>query len=231
MFDVIYNDIRGLDAGVLVKQRPGIPAPILEQEEIVIPGRDGVLLSAEKRYSPIEISVEFNFMASHPDLWGHDFRRFKRWLRGAGILRFTDDPDVHWRCFRADILTTERTSRRIGSAEVVFHCQPWTYFNSGDIFRAVSACKYNAYDTALPVYYITASSSAELWRLTVNGNVMTGTQSCYIDTEMQTATDLDGNQINNTVTGDYLGLALLEGENEINISGGSLRVKPRWRAV
>ena len=144
-------------------------------------------------------------------------------------MRFSDDPEVFYECFRADIVTTERSSRRIGSADVTFHCQPYTYYNAGDIFRTASACRDNPYDRCLPVYRVTATDEA--WMLTVNGNSLQGSQSCYIDIEKQETTTFEGEQINRTIYGDYLEMALEEGENEISITGGTVRIKPRWRSV
>lgn len=227
MFNIMYDGTRCTDIGVLCVRRPNVPAPVLIQEEYVVPGRDGVLLSSVKRYEPIEIPVEFNFMSGTPDLWGHSFRRLKRWLKGSGRLKLSDDQDVFYNCYRADVTSTERSSYRIGAVDVVFHCDPYTYLLEGDYYRSPEECVYNAYEPALPIYHVTASAEFDL---TVNGNTFHGKKSCYIDVEKQETTR-NGSLINTSVSGDYLGLTLQEGENTIEIDGGTLEIMPRWRTL
>lgn len=230
MYNVIFNKVSCLDLGVLVKRRPDTPAPLLIQEEYTVPGRDGVLLSTIKRYEPIEIPVEFNFMSKNPASWGHDFRKLKQWLRGSGDLMLSDDDEVFYKVYRAEIASSERTSLLIGSVDVNFVCDPFTYFTSGEEYKTADECIFNNHDRSLPLYHITGSGE---YTLTINGKTFSGTAAgnIYLDVEKQQATD-GSVLVNTSQIGDYEDLALIEGENNISITNGfDLEIKPRWRSI
>ena len=61
MKDVIeFNNSIPSDFSMYVVNRPDIPAPEWDIEEIEVPGRDGTLTLDKKRYKNIEITIEFN---------------------------------------------------------------------------------------------------------------------------------------------------------------------------
>lgn len=226
MYNIIFNDIRCLDMGVLPVRRPDIPAPTMETIEHVIPGRDGVIIGKIKRLEPIDFDIEFNFLVP-PDDFAEHFRRLKRWLSGSGKLVFSDDLEWFYRVYYVNIGDSVRTSRRLGNFTASFRCDPYVYAAAGDRFLSASECLLNNYDICHPLYHVTASGA---WTLTVNGNTFTGSGGTYIDTDSMLAYDSNNNLINTSVVGDYADFYLLEGTNTISISGGTLEVKPRWRS-
>lgn len=226
MYHLIWNGTRCLDRGVLVVRRPDIPAPQEEREEYVIPGRDGIVPGKVKRLEPLDFDVQLNFM-TQPDNFGEAFRRIKRWLSGSGKLLFSDDLDWFYNVYNVNILESERISRRIGTFTASFRCDPYVYMNAGDRWLDPGECEENYYSPAAPLYHVTASGA---WTLTVNGNDFTGSGEAYIDTDRMIAYNGSGTLINTSVVGDYADFLLLEGYNFIEISGGTLKVKPRWRS-
>lgn len=226
MYHVIYNGKKSIEAGIFVKQRPSVPAPECEYEEIVIPGRDGVLLSSIKRYLPLPIPVEMNFMAPK-NAWGEAYRKAKKWLKDGGTLKMSDDYDVFYKVYYVRIEDSERTSRRIGSFTAVFVCDPYTYLASGAAMYEPEDCAYNSHEVAHPLYHVEGGS----FNLEVNGNHFYGSGETYIDTDKQIAYNAEKEIINSSTLGDYDGLYLQEGNNNISITGGTLKIQPNWRMI
>lgn len=226
MYNIRFNDICCLDMGVLVKVRPNIPAPVPAYEPIIIPGRDGIIMPDDVRYEPITIEVEMNFMSPDPQSWSDAYRRAKKWLKGSGTLKLSDDEDFYYKVYIVSIDASERTSKRIGSFTASFLCDPYQYLNSGTQERA--DVSYNPYSVSLPVYHITAAGE---FTLTVNGNTLTGTGETYVDTALQVAYNTNYELISTTTVGDFSELYLKEGENSISVSGGTLIIRPNWRTI
>ena len=88
-YDVQYNGTKGGEIGILVVQRPNIPAPEKRYSTYEIPDRDGTLYVNDNTIADIEIEVEFNFMGE-PEEWFSLFRTAKGWLmnRSEGKLVF-----------------------------------------------------------------------------------------------------------------------------------------------
>ena len=67
--------------------------------------------------------------------------------------------------------------------------------------------------------------------LTVNGHTMTfsaNTGELYIDIRRKIAYNANGVNQNSVISGDYDDMRLQHGTNSISVSGGSLRVYPKW---
>lgn len=227
MFNVIYDNISCLELGVLVVKRPSVPAPLIRQDSFSIPGRDGVLVGKDKNYEPIEIPAEFNFMAP-ADKLGGAFRRLKDWISKPGDLHLSDDQDVFYKCYKAEVSDVARTSRKIMTATVLFSCDPYTYYNDGAEEHEVADCLYNPYDICCPVYHITASGN---FTLTVNGKTFTGTSpgELFIDTYKMSTYNNDGLK-NTAVSGKYKDIYLQEGQNTISCTL-AMKIIPGWREI
>ena len=167
-------------------------------------------------------------MRYQPEAWGDAFRRFKEWASGSGELTFSDDTSVFYKVLRTEILTSERTSRRIGAFSVNFRCDPFTYLMSGRKKMTVAEAKHNPGILCKPTYYVTRSGN---FTLTVNGKTFSGTNSMIIDTEKMQATDPEGILVNTSASGEYSDLWLDEGENSISTNYGTLRIVPNWRTL
>lgn len=227
MYNVIYRDISCLDMGVLVVKRPSVPAPLIRQDTYPIPGRDGVLVSEIKNYDPIEIPVEFNFMAEE-DKIGTEMRKLKDWISKPGDLWLSDDQDVFYKCFKAEATDIARTSKKIVTVTVLFTCDPYTYYNDGAEEHEIADCLYNPYDVCCPVYHITASGA---FTLTVNGKTFSGTSpgELFIDS-FKMSTYNSGGLKNTAVSGKYRDIYLQEGQNTISCTV-AMKIIPGWREI
>lgn len=226
-----------MDVGLLVKERPSIPAPAKRVKTIRVAGRDGDLVINEGLYDPIVIPVKFNFMSKKPDDWMESFRKAKEWLTGQGNLWFSDDPEWFFTARYVQITGTERTSRRLGNFTAEFFCEPYMYSRAGDVVAELTDGKiYNPYMTAHPTYYIVGSGTGTL---TVNGKTVqfTSQGGAYVSGTITINTETMrtiryGEPANKAMTGRYEDLYLLPGVNTVSISSGfTLQIVPHWRTI
>lgn len=230
MFYTEYRGERDVNHGILTVRRPSIPAPEEIVEENEIPGRNGVLVVRNRKYRPITIPVEFNFL-NKPDSWQDVYRIAKKWLKDSGKLRFSDDADHFYKCYYPVITDVERTSRRLGNFTTEFRCDPFCYMDEGEKEIPLTAELFNPGFEASPIYRITGEGNCTL---TVNGYEFTANvgQEIIIDTEKQIAYKNDGTFLNTDVTGDYERIWLSEGENSLSVSSGfTVSITPRWREL
>lgn len=231
-YDVQYNGIKGGEIGILVVQRPNIPAPEKRYTTYEIPDRDGTLYVDDNTISDIEIEVEFNFMGG-PAEWFSLFRAAKKWLlgQGNGKLVFLDDPGYFYKVKWVQIETAERVCYEIGRFLTRFYCAGCQYLESGTQEYTPQQAAENPYYLSHPVYKITGEG---VCTLTVNGKTMIANvgQNITIDTERKVAYRQDGTIQNTAVTGWYEDLYLLPGTNSIAVTSGfQLKVIPNWRCL
>lgn len=229
-YDISFKDQMASQHGLLVVTRPDIPIPELQVETIKVPGRDGLLVSDIQRYAAIELTVAFNYLTS-PEKWNEHLRMVKSWASGSGRLILGDDPNYYYKVLYTQASVAERTSRRIGNLSVTFVCDPYQYRIDGDIEYEPEDCLFNGYDVCHPVYIIVGNGTATL---TINGNSVQAAvdDKVTIDSDLMIAYDADGNVANTSTIGDYAGLYLQPGDNEIQISDGyTLTMIPRWRHI
>ena len=230
MYSISFNGKTGKEFHLIPVRRPSVPAPEMRVEETEIPGMDGTLTEIDGTYENIVIPVEFNFLVP-PDQWMDAYRKAKRWLTGTGELILGDDQEYYYKVLFCNITNTERTSRRLGNFEVEFTCFPYAFLVAGKNEYSVSEVEYNPYMTSHPTYKISGEGNCALM---VNGNTFAVNvgQNAIIDTDRMITYRVDGSMMNSDVLGDYEGLYLKEGENEISITSGfNLSVIPNWRTL
>lgn len=230
MFYIEFNYQKNTDFGFAVAGRPSIPAPQMRGDYVQVAGRDGSLLVSDGTYENISIPVSLNYV-SRPHKQGESFRRMKSWLRGPGIFRMSDDPDVFFKV-KACGVTDNSRRHKVGSDCVAeFICDPYTFFDSG-LVPLRPGKVYNPYDEAHPVYQIEGNGECTL---TVNEKVLTANVSgnLTVDTDLFLAyKTVDGVKIAATTTGDFDDLYLNPTENHVSITSGfDLKIIPNWRAL
>lgn len=230
-YDIEYAGELAEDYDIYIIERPDVPVPEIDREQITIPGRDGDLYMSDKTVKDIQIHINMNFM-TEPDRWGEKFREAKAWLLGnqTGILRLSDDQEWFYRVKKVSIGTSERTCKEIGKFQAVFVCSGYTYREDGATSHTIEDVKRNNWEKCQPIYVIKGDANCTL---TVNGKpfkVNVG-QKCRIDTERQLTYRDDGQLANADVKGDYEDLYLQGGENTIEITPGvALEIIPNWRS-
>ena len=236
-YTLSFRGINCMDNGLVIRERPSIPAPKRRITAVKIAGRDGVMIVDDDIYESIDIPVKFNFMAESPDKWAEDFRRAKSWLKGNGKLIFSDDSDWFYKCQYVDITSTERTSRRIGNFTAEFHCEPYMYAVNGMETISIDGYKVimNPYMTSHPIYTIEGTGSG---RITVNNLAVLfeSPGSLTIDTEQMTACDISNPYAPSfegvRTYGYFQNIYLKPGENQVAITSGfALSITPNWRTL
>lgn len=222
-----------LNSRVEIVQRPNIPAPELNGENIKIAGRDTELFVSDGSYKDIEIQVPLNFLWAEDD-WMQNYRELKNYITGYGDLRFSDDMEYFYKVKKATIIETERILREAGKCTASFLCDPFSYLIDGLEEKTAAQSKNNPYYESHPIYKITGEGNCTL---TVNGKKVTANigQNLVIDTDKLLTYRENGSLENNLISGtgaDYKSLYLKNGSNSISITSGfTLKIIPNWRTL
>lgn len=230
-YDIEYNGKKTADYDMYVMQRPNIPSPELNAQEIEVPGKGNVYIR-DGTVSDIDIQVGINFSVS-PDIWFAKWREAKKWLlhfESIGKLKFTDDAEFFYRVKKVTIDTAEREAYKIGKFTVTFTCEGYMYLESGSKEYSISSVLKNDYEECHPVFVLTGSSNTTI---NINGKkfIVNVGQSCIIDTDRMLTYRQSGELMNTYVTGDYEDLYLKPGTNSISTIGASVKVIPNWRCL
>lgn len=259
MYSVEFDGKLSEKYRIYATSRPNIPCPVYDLTEITIPGRDGVLHIDNKRYEPITIQIEFNYIGDACD-WAKTWRVAKKWLSARDTtLKFSDDSDYFYKVYRVKVDANERTTNRIGRFKADFICHPYMYLTQGKSYMDVEKSSVyladvdgrficdindnpilstywrtdivNAFEECHPVYEISGNGYCEM---SVNGNWLRVNivDKTVIDTELQVTYREDGERINQTVKGRYSDMWLKHGSNIIELdSRFKLSVMPNWREL
>lgn len=231
LYDIQFNGRTGTTVGVIVQNRPNIPAPKKIYDAIELPGKDGVLYRDTGTVEDIRIEVPLAFREKDPSKWSQKLRSVKEWLLSVtdNKLSFTDDSDYFYRVKKVTVGTTERYVKRQGRLVADFCCNGYMYLKSGAREQQLDALLDNPGIRCLPVYKISGNG---MCTITINGKQMKANvgQNLTIDTERKLAYRTDGSVKNTSISGDYEDIALNPGRNSISVTSGfALTAIPNWR--
>ena len=234
LYDIEYNGMKARTLGAYALERPDIPSPVRNVTTYTVPGRDGVLTQWDGSYAPITIELRIGFHAKE-NLWMEKCREIRAWLLSEGnrILRLGDDSGCFYRVSDVTVGTVVRTARLVGEVPAAFLCDPYTYLDDGLLEYNTYDVRNNPYDICHPTIIIT-SASAEICFIQINGNIMWAetAQDLIIDTDRMAAYTSQGVSMNSRMTGEYEGLYLKPGLNEIHTKWGfNYRIIPNWRRL
>lgn len=232
-FHIFYNGETCKDVGLSVVSRPTIPIPKREHETIKVEGRDGELHRDKGTYEDIEIKISFNFVSKNADVWAEDLRKVKKWLYSGKDERLilSDDPEYYYKVKQAEMSDSERKARRIGSFDISFICEPYMYRIDGQEEKEVAKYLHNPYMKTQPVYEIYGNGEITL---EVNGNQVKAEVGgkLNIDTKLGICYNAEKEISNASLTGEYEGLYLEEGDNTFNYTEGfKVVIIPNWREL
>lgn len=232
MYLIRRNGKINTEVGVLVKDRPAIPAPEYDYETIKIPGRDGELYCEDSVVGDITIKIVFVF-ACDSSKWQDHFRKARKWLldKTDDRLILEDMPGYFYKVKHTFIDSSEREAKQLGEFQVEIICDGYQYLDKGIYEYERQEILYNPYAISHPTYKIIGNGKCTL---TVNGNQFMAEvgQNVIIDTDLMVAYRQDGRMMNTSVTGDYQEMYLQEGDNTIEITEGfKLNVIPNWRCL
>ena len=223
---IVYNDETNLDVNLLVAARPSKPSPIMEYEEVKVPG--GKTLYREKGYGDINIPVPFNFMSK--TTWDKEFRNMKNWLlrKFNNKLKFSDDLEVYYKVNKVTIDTPERVMKKLGKFTVTFTCEPYTYIDESE--RQLDKQIYNYNLISKPIYRIVGEGYLTL---NINNKVIKANvgQELIIDTDKGLCYR-EGIVNNVALEGRYEDMYLQEGVNTFSWNGNfNIFITPNWRCL
>ena len=170
----IWNGIDCRSKGVIIRG----PVPIVRAEERVkhveIPGREGDLTETEGA----DIFNSYIQTATISVKGGYNVRNIYKWLRGAGFVTFSGEPDRKQAARVIGAITLNRISRNMDhwAGEVQFYCQPFKQLlqeNKVTITSSGSTVRNNGDVTCRPLWKVTPSGSTAV--LTANGKTITVT--------------------------------------------------------
>ena len=230
--DIEYANINASDFRIYATDFPSIPAPKEKVDEIVVPGRNGVLRTRTGKYEEVPIPIEFNYIGEESE-WHSIWRKAKMWLANRNAkLKMADDSEYFYRISHVELSQNERLTRRIGKFSAVFmSVDGMSYFYAGAEEMSISKAKSNPGITCEPIYKLSGSG---LCTLTVNGNSVKAnvSQNLTIDTERMIAYREDGTLVNTSISGDYEDLYLQPGENTVSVTSGfDCKIIPNWRCL
>ncbi len=225
---IIYNENTNIDLNLIMSNRPSKPSPVMEYEEVKVPG--GKTLYREKGYGDIEISISFSFISKNPSDWEKDLRKIKRWLlsKGSNKLKFSDDLEVFYKVNKVTMDITERILRKAGAFTIKFTCDPYVYIEEDEI--ELSSNIYNEYIPSKPIYRIVGEGYLTL---NINNKVIKANvgQELIIDTDKGLCYR-DGIVNNVALEGRYEDLYLQEGENTFSLNGDfKIYITPNRRTL
>ena len=227
-----FAGARNTDKGVRLLSLPVRYHPEERGKLVEVPGRDGYLWAGEDAYGDVTVRVQCQTTDEA------DMAAVSAWLRGAGELRFSDDPE---RFYRARVVKefsrSAAMNRFVNQAfTVTFDCQPFVYH------RGVE----DVVITATPHTVSNPGTHKSAPRLTIEG---TGDAVLTIGTQVVEIEGLEDGIIIDSELGDCFNLtesALLNGKvtlmdedfpmlapgaNIISWTGNvtKVTVTPRWR--
>lgn len=224
-YSIQYKDCTSDNFGIFLYDYPEFSGAEKNYDEQSVAGRLGNLVGKDISKGNLEITCTFSVL--HPSFMA-EIREIKRWLSGTGELILSDSPEVYYAVQKVNYGSIERELRHYGRFVATFVCTPFEYLMEGKRECEIREALFNPYCVCRPVYKITGEG---ICSLTVNGNTMTADigQNLTIDTERMMAYRTDGAFQNTSVTGDYEGMHLKEGENEITITNGfDMKIIPNW---
>ncbi len=227
-----WNGVDCRSMGVTLTNVVPIVWPEERVEHITIPGRPGDLTDLEGT----DIYNSYIQTASIRVKDGWRARQVKSWLRGAGTVTFSGEPEVKQQARIIGAVTLERVSLNldIWVGEVQFYCQPLKQrLIEPTATVALNGSIYNAGDvTEKPIFILSATASTVV--ITAGGKSLTITgltsgDGLHIDSESMMVLSAD---LTEDLTAQTTGFwpVLNVGENTLAGSGwSSCQVRRRER--
>lgn len=219
----IWNGIDSRSMGITTRRAAPLIRPEERVQHVAIPGVSGDLTEIEGEHiynsyiQTMDISV--NAVAN--------VRPVFRWLRGAGFITFSGEPEMEQEARVIGAVTLEKVSRNMDrwAGTVQFYCQPLKQriYNSAEVLTAAGTIRNSGDVASHPLIIATPAEGETTLEITVNGKTLTVTQADgvrYIDCLAQEITNADRTALYTVNSGGSFPV-LEMGNNEIGGSGWS----------
>ena len=241
----VFKGSKSTECGLVIASSATVEAPGEEVEELVVPGRSGVLTISNGRRPEREVVYDVWGVAGFNEQKARYMRRLKAWLlAGQGqyyVLSDTYDPEYFWEARYAGGIENIEDFRGILSLPLTFLAYPYKFsvagsrplnLGGGSFVPGTSYTIVNpeAWE-AQPYFKIFGNGDINL---EVNGNQWEFSDvSEYIEIDSRLMDTFKGTtSANLQKTGDGYP-AFQPGENTVQVSGGAtaVTVVPRWCAL
>ena len=223
MLELLINDISSADYDLCVYDRPIIPTPERDVEQINVRGRHGSL-TKKYAYKDINIPITLNLMT---DALKADVRYIKAWLLNGAKLQFSDDA-VYYIVNNVVMGDVENEIEEYGLFEIVVNCKP---FQFEDITFAPLTAPGTIYNpgTVESQPYIKITGSGAI-TLDINGRDFLMTLTDYIEIDSELGYTYRGTAgMDDKVNGE---LPILDiGNNTISWTGTVTKIEIKTKAV
>lgn len=229
-----YNGKRSYDdMGLVITETPAFSSPERDITFTSVSGRNGDIVTDNKRFMNIEASYK---VAAASDIFdpAQTARKIKHWLQGEVgyfVLSDTYDPNYfRYACYTGK-LDIENKLRLLGKATLKFNCKPFRYRIDGqqEICIAEPGQVYNPEDLeSTPYIKIVGSGDITLSINNASFAFRGVDEYIEVDSEMQMA--YKGTELQNDKTAFLTPPALAPGQNNISFVGevNEIIIVPRW---
>lgn len=221
----IFNGINSDDYDLIVNKLPDLQSPEQKGSFIEVPGRDGLLFQDDNALEATEKMIILTLKDTM------SVSQIKAWLRGAGELVLSSEPDVIYKARVVGTIDIQRYGPR-WMAAVRFSCSPHGYLPAGkDMLTLTAASTIYNLGTAPSKPVVTVYGTGDI-TLTINSkNVHLDAVSAYvtINAEIEDCYK-DTTPKNNDMVGEWPVL-LDVGPNDISWTGTVTKIEiiPNWR--
>ena len=238
---ILFNGVSSKDVGIEVETFPTYDIPEREYEAIHVPGRNGDIIIDNGTYKNVKRSYQVS-IATYNIPYSQKMAGVAKWLHSApGYARLEDsyEPDFYRLGYYNEEVSLENLFNEAGKATINFTCKPQRFYKSGDMpveFTSSGALQNRTVNIALPKVIVTKDTTEG--KFTIGNATITvladaGT-SIIVDSELQDAYNVLGENMNSYITFDDGIFPILEpGNNIVSFTGGitKLEVIPRWWAI
>ncbi len=213
--------------GILISAMPDIVKPGRREEEITIPGRNGVLTIDEGTYEAYTLSVECGARGTE------QVGEIAAWLDGSGDLIFSTEPDRVYKAKISNAISISDVIYLYNSFLVQFKVFPFKYSvnNFGDNFTITTPTfiKNRGAVYSQPTMTIYGVGDITLIINGINYGLVSVEESITIDSEMMEVYRGTVNANNKFSAMDFPRFEV--GENSISWTGNvtKIEVEPKWR--
>ena len=226
---ITLNGIPAESLGVVFSPITSFPAPQLRKEEVIVPGRDGVLWRDDHTMAPVELLLDGHVLDGSR-------AAFFDWCRGGGKLIFDEQPD---RYRKASFLSLDTSylsgDERLLSFQLRFSVDPFARLLSGDAtttygktIQIVNPYPLDAY----PSYTITGSGEITIKQ---SGRTVFKVKDVVDRVELEAESDLVHRELvslEKQASGEIP--ILRAGEmTELSVEGNvtDVKITPHWRVL
>lgn len=228
MVNITYNNITPEDVGAMLANKPVLTPSEIRRTIQDIPTQ-GDLYELDMYRGTAQFNILTHMKSSN---FLKDVRAVRQWLSGSGILEFSETEDSYYEVLQVSITEEPRLSEEYGRVNAIFYVYPYEFLKSGDEVAVLDDGHLeNEADMSKPLYHIEGNGSGIL---NVNGKGMSFEVDgeLWIDTRRMFTYDGNDEPADDKISGDYEGIYLLNGDNEISVTSGfDLEVYPRWGYV